>query len=163
MPGFIGNRLQHAMWREALHLIENGIATPEDVDLVVSQTFGLRLPAVGPCANMDLVGLPLVAQVQSYLLADLSNASGVLPAVRERLGAGHLGMRTRTRLLRLDEPRPRRGGVAPRSADREPVEIPSNTRQPRSLIVDRIRGAASETGQPRHRDQTRRVSRFRCR
>jgi 3-hydroxybutyryl-CoA dehydrogenase len=94
VPGFIGNRLQHAMWREALHLIESGIATPEDVDLVASQTFGLRLPAIGPCANMDLVGLPLVAQVQSYLLADLSNACGVMPAVRERLDAGRLGMRT---------------------------------------------------------------------
>lgn len=92
VPGFLGNRLQHAMWREALHLVETGVATPEDLDLVASQTFGLRLPAVGPFANMDLVGLPLVAQVQSYLLADLSNAGGVSPAVRERLDAGRLGM-----------------------------------------------------------------------
>lgn len=95
VPGFLGNRLQHAMWREALHLIETGVATPEDVDLVASQTFGLRLPAVGPCANMDLVGLPLVAQIQSYLLKDLSNANGVMPSVRDRLAAGELGMQSK--------------------------------------------------------------------
>lgn len=94
VPGFIGNRLMHAMWREAIHLVETGVASPADVDLVASLTFGLRLPAVGPFANMDLVGLGLLAQVQSYLLADLSNATGVMPAVRERLDAGEVGMRS---------------------------------------------------------------------
>lgn len=93
VPGFIGNRLLHALWREAIHLVETGVASPADVDRVASLTFGLRLPAVGPFANMDLVGLELLAQIQSYLLADLSNAGGVMPAVRERLAAGRTGMR----------------------------------------------------------------------
>jgi 3-hydroxybutyryl-CoA dehydrogenase len=93
VPGFIGNRLLHALWREAIHLVETGVATPEDVDRVASLTFGLRLPAVGPFANMDLVGLELLSQIQSYLLADLSNAKDVMPAVREKLAAGETGMR----------------------------------------------------------------------
>jgi 3-hydroxybutyryl-CoA dehydrogenase len=94
VPGFVGNRLLHALWREAIHLVETGVASPADVDLVASLTFGLRLPAVGPFANMDLVGLGLLAQIQSYLLADLSAATGVMPAVRDRLAAGETGMRT---------------------------------------------------------------------
>ncbi len=94
VPGFIGNRLLHALWREAIHLVETGVASPADVDLVASLTFGLRLPAVGPFANMDLVGLELLSQIQSYLLRDLSSAAGVMPAVREHLAAGHTGMRS---------------------------------------------------------------------
>lgn len=94
VPGFIGNRLLHAMWREAIHLVETGVASPADVDRVASLTFGLRLPVVGPFANMDLVGLELLSQIQSYLLADLSTAAGVMPAVRERLDRGESGMRS---------------------------------------------------------------------
>lgn len=94
VPGVIGNRLLHALWREAIHLAETGVASPADVDRVTLRTFGLRLPAVGPFANMGLVGLPLLAQIQAYLLADLSNAAGVMPAVRERLATGHTGMRS---------------------------------------------------------------------
>lgn len=94
VPGFVGNRLLHAMWREAIHLVETGVATPADVDLVASLCFGLRLPAVGPFANMDLVGLELLSQIQSYLLADLSKAEGVMRAVKERLDRGDTGMRT---------------------------------------------------------------------
>jgi 3-hydroxybutyryl-CoA dehydrogenase len=94
VPGFIGNRLLHALWREAIHLVQTGVASPADVDLVASLTFGLRLPAVGPFANMDLVGLELLSQIQSYLLRDLSNATDVMPAVREHLAEGHTGMRS---------------------------------------------------------------------
>ena len=94
VPGFIGNRLLHALWREAIHLVETGVASPEDIDQVASLTFGLRLPAVGPFANMDLVGLELLANIQSYLLADLSTAVGVQAAVRQRIENGELGMKS---------------------------------------------------------------------
>lgn len=93
VPGFIGNRLQHALWREAIHLVQAGVCSAADVDLVARFTFGLRLPAVGPCQNMDLVGLELLAQIQSYLLADLSDAKDVMPVVGEMIAAGHTGMR----------------------------------------------------------------------
>jgi 3-hydroxybutyryl-CoA dehydrogenase len=93
VPGFIGNRLQHALWREAIHLVQSGVCSAEDVDRVARLTFALRLPAVGPFENIDLVGLDLVSAIQSYLLADLSKADGPMPAVEERRADGHRGMR----------------------------------------------------------------------
>jgi 3-hydroxybutyryl-CoA dehydrogenase len=79
VPGFIGNRLLHALWREAINLVQRGIATPEDVDRVARLTFGLRLPAVGPLENMDLVGLDLIQTIHKYLLADLADDHRPLP------------------------------------------------------------------------------------
>jgi 3-hydroxybutyryl-CoA dehydrogenase len=93
VPGFIGNRLMHAMWREAIHLVETGVCTPADIDRVVRLTFALRLPAVGPFENMDLVGLDLLASIQRYLLADLADTKTTPAAVEERRAAGHTGMR----------------------------------------------------------------------
>jgi 3-hydroxybutyryl-CoA dehydrogenase len=94
VPGFIGNRLQHAMWREAIALVEQGVATAEDVDRVARLTFGLRLPAVGPIENCDLVGLDLVSAIHSYLMPDLASGSQVAAAVTERVAAGQLGMKS---------------------------------------------------------------------
>jgi 3-hydroxybutyryl-CoA dehydrogenase len=94
VPGFIGNRLLHAMWREAIHLVETGVATAADIDRVTKLTFSLRQPAVGPFENMDLVGLPLVDAIQSYLFPDLANDKTTQPPVLERLGTGDQGMRT---------------------------------------------------------------------
>lgn len=93
VPGFIGNRLLFALYREAVHLVQSGTCSAADVDLVARLTFGLRLPAVGPCANMDLVGLELIAQIQAYLLADLSDARGPMPLVRQMLAEGRTGLR----------------------------------------------------------------------
>jgi 3-hydroxybutyryl-CoA dehydrogenase len=94
VPGFVGNRLLHAMWREAIHLVEQGVATPADIDLVARLSFGLRQPAVGPFENMDLVGLDLVHAIESYLFPDL--AADVLPQspVTSRLDSGQLGMKS---------------------------------------------------------------------
>ena len=97
--GFIGNRLQHAMWREALALVQRGVCSAEDVDLVARLTFALRLPALGPCANADLVGIPLVSQIQSYLMDDLDRTTGTMPIIREHLEQGKHGMRTGLGLL----------------------------------------------------------------
>lgn len=94
VPGFIGNRLLHALWREAVYLVQEGVCSAADVDRVVRLTFGLRLPAVGPCENMDLVGLDLLAQIQTYLLADLCDAKQPLPLVQSLLAAGHRGVKS---------------------------------------------------------------------
>lgn len=94
VPGFIGNRLLHAMWREAINLVERGIASPTDIDRVARLTFGLRLAAVGPLENMDLVGLDLVATIHEYLLADLSDADRPLAALAERVADGKLGTKS---------------------------------------------------------------------
>ncbi|SOD79275.1 3-hydroxyacyl-CoA dehydrogenase family protein [Spirosoma fluviale] len=92
IPGFIGNRLMHALWREALALVDSGACSPADIDTMIKYTFALRLPALGPMENMDLVGLDLVNRVQSYLLPDL--AVNTIPAhsLRDRLAAGQTGM-----------------------------------------------------------------------
>jgi 3-hydroxybutyryl-CoA dehydrogenase len=92
--GFIGNRLLHALWREAIHLVEQGIATPADVDRVARLTFGLRLPAVGPFENMDLIGLDLVQQIQDYLLIDLARDEQAPRLISEMKEKGQLGMKT---------------------------------------------------------------------
>ena len=73
VPGFIGNRMLHALWREAIDLVDHGIASPEDVDLVAKLTFGLRMPVVGPLENMDLVGLDLIKTIHDYLLPEIAD------------------------------------------------------------------------------------------
>ena len=94
VPGFIGNRLLHAMWREAIHLIQSGIASPTDVDRVARLTFGLRLPAVGPLENMDLVGLDLVRTIHDYLLADLAGDLQPQPLLNAKVQGGTIGMKS---------------------------------------------------------------------
>lgn len=94
VPGFIGNRLLHAMWREALHLVEMGVATPSEVDLVARKTFGLRSSALGPFENMDLVGLDLVEAIHKYLLADLAGDLQPQAILSQRVSAGDVGMRS---------------------------------------------------------------------
>lgn len=92
-PGFIGNRLLHALWREAIYLVQEGIASPEDIDRVARLTFGLRMPVVGPLENMDLVGLDLIETIHKYLLADLSSDGKPLPFLSELVDKGHLGVK----------------------------------------------------------------------
>jgi 3-hydroxybutyryl-CoA dehydrogenase len=94
VPGFIGNRIQHAMFREALALIEAGVATPEEIDKVVYYSFGQRFSSVGLMEYYDSCGLDLQYQVQSYLLADLSDAKGPQKPLTDCLAAGKMGAKT---------------------------------------------------------------------
>lgn len=93
VPGFIGNRMLHALWREAIEIVERGIASPEDVDKVAKLTFGLRMPVVGPLENMDLVGLDLVHTIHKYLLADLASQHGPGRLLSDKMKRGELGMK----------------------------------------------------------------------
>ncbi len=93
VPGFVGNRLLHALFREAFHLVQEGVCTAADVDRVARLTFGLRLPALGPCENADLVGLDLVAAIEGYLFADLSDAKAPSPMIEGLRAEGRTGMR----------------------------------------------------------------------
>ena len=118
VPGFIGNRLLHAMWCEAIHLVETGVATPADIDRVTRLTFSLRQPAVGPFENMDLVGLELVHAIQSYLFADLAKDDGPQPPVLSRLRDGQLGMKSGRGFYDWQTRKSRRASRTPRPADR---------------------------------------------
>jgi 3-hydroxybutyryl-CoA dehydrogenase len=94
VPGFIGNRLLHALWREAISLVEQDVATPEDIDLVARLTFGLRLPVVGPLENMDLVGLDLIERIHQYLLNDIADNHGPSELLTKNVHNQRLGMKT---------------------------------------------------------------------
>jgi len=92
VPGFIGNRLQHALWREAISLVENGICTAEAVDDVVKASFGRRLAVLGPLENADLVGIELTEDIHHQVLFDLSIETSPSAYLGELQKAGRTGM-----------------------------------------------------------------------
>ena len=94
VPGFIGNRLMHAMWREALALVDAGVCSAEDIDRVVKLTFALRLPALGPMENMDLVGLDAAERIHKYLFPDLARNVEPVPCLSAKVKSGALGMKS---------------------------------------------------------------------
>jgi 3-hydroxybutyryl-CoA dehydrogenase len=91
IPGFVGNRLQHALWREAISLVEQGVCDAEAVDTVVKQSFGRRLPVLGPLENADLVGLDLTLAIHEYVLPHLERSAGPSPLLRRLVEQGKLG------------------------------------------------------------------------
>jgi 3-hydroxybutyryl-CoA dehydrogenase len=93
VPGFLWNRLQLALIREALHVIEQGIAGPEAVDQAITAGLGLRWAAVGPLRLMDLGGLATFHAIASYLYRDLSKAQEPQPTLAARVAAGRTGVR----------------------------------------------------------------------
>ena len=93
-PGFIGNRLQHALWREAMALVQEGVCDAEAVDHVVRNSIGLRLSEVGPLENADYVGLDLTLAIHSYVFRALSTAVTPLKVLQDAVNAGDLGAKT---------------------------------------------------------------------
>lgn len=82
------------MVREALHIVAEGIADPEDVDLAAKEGFGLRLPVYGIFDHADAVGLDLVMSIQDYVNSDLCSSSSAPPSIGERVERGDLGIKT---------------------------------------------------------------------
>ena len=94
IPGFIGNRLQHALKREAIALVAAGVCDAETIDTVVKSGFGARMAVLGPMEQSDLVGLDLTLDISNVLVADLDRSSGPHPFLQEKVKAGKLGMKT---------------------------------------------------------------------
>lgn len=94
VPGFIGNRMQHALWREAISLVERGICDAEAVDTVVKACFGRRLSVLGPLENADLVGTDLTLDIHNTVLADLEDRKGPSPYLERLVETGKLGMKS---------------------------------------------------------------------
>jgi 3-hydroxybutyryl-CoA dehydrogenase len=94
VPGFIGNRLQHALWREAIALVASGVCDAKTVDTVVKASFGRRLAVLGPLENADLVGTDLTLAIHENVLADLDRTPGPSPYLEELVAAGKLGMKS---------------------------------------------------------------------
>ncbi|HYM13213.1 MAG TPA: 3-hydroxyacyl-CoA dehydrogenase family protein [Bryobacterales bacterium] len=93
-PGQLGNRIQSALMREAISIVEQGIASVEDVDKAVRLGFGLRMPVWGPLQHIDAVGLDLVLAVQDYVLPDLNNEPRAPQLLRDKVTRGELGQKT---------------------------------------------------------------------
>jgi 3-hydroxybutyryl-CoA dehydrogenase len=94
IPGFVGNRLQHAMKREAIALVAAGVCDAETIDTVVKEGFGARTAVLGPMEQSDLVGLNLTLDIAEVLIADLDRTAGPHPFLRDKVAAGKLGMKT---------------------------------------------------------------------
>lgn len=92
--GFIGNRIMHAMNREALALVSAGVCSPEDIDRVVLSSFGPRFANLGLLEYLDFVGLEHVQRIQNYLYADLDATPGELPIITQKVAQGELGCKT---------------------------------------------------------------------
>jgi 3-hydroxybutyryl-CoA dehydrogenase len=94
IPGFIGNRLQHALKREAIALVAAGVCDAKTVDDVVKCGFGQRLAVLGPLEQSDLVGLNLTKAIHDTLMPDLDVTPVTHPYLETLIADGHLGMST---------------------------------------------------------------------
>lgn len=94
VPGFVANRLQHALWREAIYMVENGIADPKTVDDACKYGPGLRWPVLGPMENSDLVGIELTYNIHDYVLKHLADNHEPSYLLKEMLDKGDLGMKS---------------------------------------------------------------------
>jgi 3-hydroxybutyryl-CoA dehydrogenase len=94
IPGFIGNRLQYAILREALAIVRSGAASPESVDTVMKASLGRRYATVGPLETADLGGLDTFLTIASHLMPELAKDEDVLELMRIRVDAGKTGLRS---------------------------------------------------------------------
>ena len=94
VPGFVGNRLQHALWREAISIVEKGIADAATVDECIRFGFGLRLPVLGPLETADMVGTDLTLAIHDYILKHLERSPDPSPLLRKKVENGDLGFKT---------------------------------------------------------------------
>jgi 3-hydroxybutyryl-CoA dehydrogenase len=94
VPGFVGNRLQHALWREAISLVEHGICDAETVDTVIKASFGRRLAVLGPLENADLVGTDLTLAIHKTVLPAIEARPGPSPYLDALVANGKLGFKS---------------------------------------------------------------------
>ncbi len=94
VAGFIGNRLQHALWREAIALVEQGICDAETVDTVIKAAFGRRLAVLGPLENADLVGTDLTLAIHKTVLPAIDSRPAPSPYLEGLVADGKLGFKS---------------------------------------------------------------------
>ena len=94
VPGFVGNRLQHALWREAFAIIDEGICDPATVDECIRYGPGLRWPILGPVENADMVGLDLTKAIHDYILPHINAAPTPSTTLQEHVANNKLGFKS---------------------------------------------------------------------
>lgn len=92
--GILANRMQHALFREAISIVENGIATAEDVDKAVKNGFGMRLGVMAPMEVIDSGGIDLTYSIHDYLFPHIESSTKPSPLLKEKLDEGKLGFKT---------------------------------------------------------------------
>lgn len=104
-PGFVGNRLQFALLREALHIVKSGIASAEVVDQVMRASLGRRYAMVGPLEAADMTGLATVQDICQHLLPTLATGSDMMSLVADKVARGDTGLRSGQGFYRWDDSR----------------------------------------------------------
>ncbi|CAE6907440.1 3-hydroxybutyryl-CoA dehydrogenase [Paraburkholderia domus] len=94
IPGFVGNRLQFAVLREALNIVRSGAATPDVVDRVMKASLGRRWGIVGPLEGADMGGLDTFLDISTHLMPELAKDEDVLDLLRAQVNAGRVGVRS---------------------------------------------------------------------
>ena len=94
VPGFVANRLQHALWREAISIVEHGIADAATVDEAIKNSIGIRLAVLGPIENADMVGLDLTLAIHDTVLKDLEDSPHPSALLQEKVNKGDLGFKS---------------------------------------------------------------------
>lgn len=127
IPGFTENRILYAIMREALHLLEEGVASAEDIDTITKWGIGYKLSVIGPLELLDVAGLDIYHSVASYLNAELSDSDDVSAAIEEQVEKGNLGIKTGRGLFEY-----------------EPDEIPPLMQRRMRLLLE-VKKALSDT------------------
>jgi 3-hydroxybutyryl-CoA dehydrogenase len=103
IPGFVGNRLQFAVLREALNIVRSGAATPDVVDRVMKASLGRRWGFVGPLEGADMGGLDTFLDISTHLMPELAKDEDVLDLLRAQVNAGRVGLRSGAGFYEWDE------------------------------------------------------------
>lgn len=94
VPGFLGNRMQYALMREAIALLDEGVASAEDIDMMIKAGIGFKFPVMGPLETIDMAGLDIFYRVSQYLYGKLDQSSSPPAVVKEKVERNELGLKT---------------------------------------------------------------------
>jgi 3-hydroxybutyryl-CoA dehydrogenase len=94
VPGFLGNRLQYALMREAIALLNEGVASAEDIDTMIKAGIGFKFPVMGPLETIDMAGIDIFRKVSTYLYGELNSDTTPPQIVTEMVNKNHLGLKT---------------------------------------------------------------------
>jgi len=94
LPGFVANRLQHALWREAIAMVAEGICDARTLDSCVKNSFGLRLSVLGPLENADMIGLDLTLDIHNTIIPELDRSTGPNPYLEHQVADERLGFKS---------------------------------------------------------------------
>ena len=104
VAGFVANRLQHALWREAIAMVAAGVCDAATLDACVKDSFGLRLPVLGPLENADMVGLDLTLDIHRTIIPELDRHAGPHEYLTAQVTAGRLGFKSGSGFRSWTEP-----------------------------------------------------------